>query len=144
MKHCVLSVLDNENDNAVFKFKSIIFSIKYTKLYVPVVTLSVKDNKKLSRFLSKEFERLVYWNKQKTKSETKISTKEYRYFLESNFVEVNRLSFFIYLNRDNNAKRYHAKKYFLPKGIIDNYNVIVNGKTFMTNQLISISKDSKK
>ena len=63
MKHCVLSVLDNENDNAVFNFKSIIFSIKYTKLYVPVVTLSVKDNKKLSRFLSKEFERSVYWNK---------------------------------------------------------------------------------
>ena len=63
MKHCVLSVLDNENDNAVFNFKSIIFSIKYTKLYVPVVTLSVKDNKKLSRFLSKGFETSVYWNK---------------------------------------------------------------------------------
>ena len=41
---------------------NIIFTIKDTKLYVPVVTLSVKDTQKLLKLLSKGFERSVYWN----------------------------------------------------------------------------------
>ena len=42
-KHCVLSVagIDNSNGNNYYK---IIFTIKDTKLYVPVVTLSARDN----------------------------------------------------------------------------------------------------
>ena len=46
---------------------NITFTIKDTKLYVPFVTLSAKDNQKLSKFLSKGFERSVYWNKHKIK-----------------------------------------------------------------------------
>ena len=34
--------------------------MKDTKLYVPVVTLSAKDNQKLSKSLSKGFKRSVY------------------------------------------------------------------------------------
>ena len=33
-------------------------------------------------------------------------------------------------NQDGNAKRYKSRRYYLPKGIIKNYNVITNGKTF--------------
>ena len=36
----------------------------------------------------------------------------------------------IYTNYVNNAKRFNAPKYYLPKGIIKNYNVIINGKNF--------------
>ena len=39
---------------------NIIFTIKGTKLYVPVVTLSAIDNEKLSKILSKGYERSVY------------------------------------------------------------------------------------
>ena len=58
---------DNKNANC----NVIIFTIKDTKLYVRVVTLSAKDNQKLSKLLSKGFERSVYWNEYKTKSENK-------------------------------------------------------------------------
>ena len=58
-KHCVLSVLGNANDNANAD-SNITFTIKDTRLYVPVVTLSAKDNQKLSKLLRKEFEKLVY------------------------------------------------------------------------------------
>ena len=58
-KH-VLPVLDNENDNANADSNNIIFTIKDTKLYVPVVTLSAKDNEKLSKIVSKGFQRPVY------------------------------------------------------------------------------------
>ena len=35
----------------------------------------------------------------------------------------------IYSNHDDSGKRFKAKRYYLPKGIIKNY-VIVNGKNF--------------
>ena len=44
------------------------------------------------------------------------TTNEYRYFLKSNFVGVNRLFVLIYSNQDDNAKRYKAWWYHLPKG----------------------------
>ena len=56
----VLSAADNENPNG--NDDNIIFTIKDTKLYVPVVTLSARDNQKLTKLLSKGFERSVYWN----------------------------------------------------------------------------------
>ena len=36
--------------------KEIFFAIKDTKIYVPVVTISARDNQKLSKLLSKGFE----------------------------------------------------------------------------------------
>ena len=76
----------------------------------------------------KIYERSVYRNEYKTKNETKNTTNEYRYFLESHSLEVNRLFALIYLNRNNDVKRFNARKY-LPKGIIKNYN-ITYGKNF--------------
>ena len=55
---------------------------------------------------------------------------EYRYFLESNFVEVNRLFVLVHSNQNGNDKTFKTPRYYLPKGIIKNYNVIINGKNF--------------
>ena len=71
----------------------------------------------------------MYLNEYKAKSENKNTTNECRYFLESNFVGVNRLFILVYLNRDNDVKRFKARRYYLPEGIIRNYNVIANGKS---------------
>ena len=127
-KHSVLSVAGTDNANGNNNENNIIFTIKNTKLYVPVITLSARDNQKLSKLLSKEFERSVYWYEYETKSENKNATNEYRYFLKSNFVGVNRLFVLVYKNEANNAKRFNVQKYYLPKGIIKNYNLIINGK----------------
>ena len=59
-KHCVLPVAGNDNTNG--NDDNIMFTIKNTKAYVPVVTLSARDNQKLSKLFSKGFERSVYWN----------------------------------------------------------------------------------
>ena len=53
---------------------------------------------------------------------------EFRYFLESNFVGGKIV--LVYKNQDPNTKRFKVKRYYLPKGIIKNYNVIINGKNF--------------
>ena len=64
-KYCVLSPAcnenesDNDNNN---NFNNIIFTVKDTKLYVPVVNVSARDNQKLTILPSKGSERSVYWN----------------------------------------------------------------------------------
>ena len=102
-KHCVLCAAGNDNDND--RNDKIIFTIKDTKLYVLVVTLSAKNNQKLKKLHSKGFERSVYWNGYKTKRENKYTTNEFKYFLGSNFVGVNRLFVFVYSNQDDASKR---------------------------------------
>ena len=67
-KHCVLSIAGTDNVNGN-NDDNIIFAIKDTKLYVPVITLSVRDNQNLSKLLSKGFESSIYWNEYKTKGE---------------------------------------------------------------------------
>ena len=52
-ENCLLS---SAGDNATF-------TITDTKHYVPIVTLSVEDNAKLSKLVGEGFKRSVYWNK---------------------------------------------------------------------------------
>ena len=47
--HCVLSVAGDDNDA---NLNNTIFTIKETKLSIPVITLLAKDNKKLSKLLN--------------------------------------------------------------------------------------------
>ena len=47
----------------------------------------------------------------------------------------------VFPNQNNDSKRFLTSKYYLPKGIIKNYNVIINGKDFY-NQ--SIDSDTKR
>ena len=77
-------------------------------------TLTAKDNQILSKLLSKGFERSVYWNEYKTKSENKNTTQQYRYFLESNFLGVNRLFVLTFSNQDDNIKSHKARTYYIP------------------------------
>ena len=95
-RYCILSASGNKNNiNEDANVNNIIFTIKDTKIYVPAVTLSARDNQKLSKRLSKGFEGSVFWNEYKMKSDNKNTTNELINFLESNFVGVNRLFEFI-------------------------------------------------
>ena len=120
----------------------ILFLLLETKIYI--FLLSTKDNKNLLKFLIKEFETSIYWNEYKTKSDNKNTTNKFRYFLESNFVRVKRLFVLIYSNEYDTSKRFKAKKYCLPKGIINNYNIIINGKNFYDQPIDSDINNNKK
>ena len=100
------------------------------KLYATVVTLSAKDNQKLSKLLSKGFERSVYRNEYRTKSENKNTKNKNRYFFESIFVGIDRFFVLVYSNEDVVSKRFKDKRCYLLKWIIDNYNVTINEKNY--------------
>ena len=89
-----------------------IVTIRDTKLFVSGVTLSTKENQKRTNNLSKGFKRSMHFNEYKTKNENKDTTNNHRYFLESNFVEINELFVFIYLNRGNDIKIFKAPSYY--------------------------------
>ena len=93
-KHCVLTAAGADNVNK--DTDNINFTIKNKKLCVSVVILSARDNQKLSKLLSREFEGSLHWNEYKTKSGNKNTTNEFRFFLQSNFVVVNRLFVLVY------------------------------------------------
>ena len=71
------------------------FQVTSTKLYVPIVTLSTKDNVNLKKQLNEEFIRPVYWNEYKYKAETKTidnnNNNPIRFSLDASFQGVNRL-----------------------------------------------------
>ena len=70
-------------------------------------------------------------------------TDEFRYFFESNFVGVNRSFVLVHSNQNDDSKRFKTRKYYLPKGIIKNYNVIINGKNFYDQAIDSDIKQYK-
>ena len=56
-------------------------------------------------------------------------------FFETNIVGVNRLFVIVYSNLDDSSKRFRSKRYYLPKDIIKNYNIIINGKNFYDQEI---------
>ena len=53
------------------------FTVTETKLYIPVVTLKTEDNTKLSKLLSEEFKRPIYWNEYKVIPSKNDNANEY-------------------------------------------------------------------
>ena len=111
------------------------FKITSTKLYVPIVTLSTKDNVNLTKQLNKGFKRSVYRNEYKSKIETKPADNDnvVRFPLDASFQGVNRLFVLAFNDTDGNAnkvKRNSQRKYFLPRVDITNYNVLIDGRNF--------------
>ena len=59
-----------------------------------------------------------------------FSNEYSKYVLESNFLEVNRLFVLVYLNRNNDVKRFITRRYYLQKHIIKDYKIIIIGIIF--------------
>ena len=54
--------------------KNVTFEIKYTKLYVPVVTLSAQDDNKHLEQLKAGFQRTIGWNKYRSEMSNQNKT----------------------------------------------------------------------
>ena len=93
------------------------FKITNTKLYVPFVTLSTKDNVNLAKQLNKGFKRSAYWNECKSKIETKTEGNDNvtRFPFDASFQGANRLFVLAFDNTnngDNKVERNSQKIFF--------------------------------
>ena len=95
--------LNWRNNCVIFIIGNTTFQITSIKLYVPIVTLSNKDNVNLTKQLNEGFKRPAYWNEHKFKVETKNlgNNNVTRFPLDASFQRVNRLFVLAFDNTDN-------------------------------------------
>ena len=105
------------------------------KLQVPIVTLSTKDNVNLKKQLSNGFKRSVYCSSYQTISAKVINQGNNIYELLIALIQGDKISFVLAYaidagaaNNGTGIKNY--KMYFLPRGEINNYNVLTDGRNF--------------
>ena len=125
-----LSLKWNENSILPSAGTAPTFTITDTKLYVPVVTLKIEDNAKLSELLNKGFERSVYWNKYKAVLTNYAADSYIRERLDVSFQGVNKLFVLPYASGNNVTNENSYRKYFLPRVKIENYNIEIDGRKF--------------
>ena len=124
------------------------FMITNTKLHVPVVALSTKDNNNLTKQLNDGFKRTIYWNQYVSKLFPETPHKKTgitRFAFDAAFQGVNKL--FVLAFEDTRADeatdapaprnlvanrviRDSYRKYFVPRVYIASYNVLIDGRNF--------------
>ena len=96
--------------------------------------LSTKDRANLTKQFSEGFKRYVYWNSYETNPAKVIAQGKNLYeLLNVSFQGVKRLfvlAYFIADGGNDEAGIKSNKKYFLPRGEIKNYNVLIDGRNF--------------
>ena len=114
----------NAPKNAIFKKKA------DTKLYVPVVTLSIKDDNSFLEQLKSGFKRTIKWNKYRSDLTNQTKTNHLNYLIDPTFTKFNRL-FVLWFDRYifNEEDRTSFSKYYAPKDEIKDFNVLVDGKS---------------
>ena len=140
IKDCILSRAGNTAK----------FAITGTKLYVLIVTLSNNEDANLAKKLNERFRRSAYWNSYETKPAKVIEQGKNSYeLLNASFQGVKRLFVLAYViaapagaggNTDDVAGIKYNRKYFLPRGSIKNYNVLIDGRNFYDQPINDIIK----
>ena len=103
------------------------FQITDTKLYVPVVTLSTENDKKLLEQLRTGFKRTIKWNKYRSEMTNQTKNNNLNYLIDPTFTKVNRL-FVLSFENENNTTSF--SKYYASNVQIKDFNVLINGKSF--------------
>ena len=87
------------------------FQITNTKLYIPVITLSTENDKRLLEQLRTEFKRTIKWNKYRSKMTNQSKNNNLNYLIDPTFTKVNRL---FVLSFENKNGRTSLSKFYVP------------------------------
>ena len=117
------------------------FEITDTKLYVPVVTLSTKDDNNFLEQLKSGFKRTIKWNKYRSEMTNQTKTNNLNYLIDPTFNKVNRL---FVLSFENEEDRTSFSKYYVPQVEIKDFDVLIHGKSFLMCQWKTKKKRTKK
>ena len=96
------------------------FEIRDIKLYVPVVTLSTENDKRLLEQLRTGFERTIKWNKYRSEMTNQTKNNNLNYLIAPTFTKVNRL---FALSFENENDRTSFSKYYVSNVQLKVFNV---------------------
>ena len=78
-----------------------IFKITDTKLYMPLVTLSAKDDNNFLEQLKSGFKRTIKWNEYRSEMTNQTKTNYLNYLIDPAFTKVNRLFVLLFKNEED-------------------------------------------
>ena len=87
------------------------FQITDTKLYVPSVTLSTENDKKLLEQFRTGFKRTIKWNNYRSEMTNQTKNANLNHLIDPTFTKVNRL---FVLSFENENGRTSFSKYYVP------------------------------
>ena len=116
----------NNPENAMLR-------ITDTKLYVLVVTSSKKYDIKLLEQLKSGFKRTI-----------QPQNNKLNYLIDPTFMNVNRLFVLAFHKNNNTDSRYSFSNYYVPKVKINDFNVLIDGKSFSDLQVKNEEEANKK
>ena len=99
-------------------------------MYEPVVTLSKEDGIKLLELLESGSKRTIKWNKYRSQMKIQPKNNNLSYLVDPTFMNVNRLFVLSFPRNINTDSRYSFSNYYVPKVRINDFNVLVDGKSF--------------
>ena len=103
------------------------FEITDCKLYVPIVTLSAENDKKLLEKLKSGFRITIKWNKYMSQIYDQNKNNNLNYVTDPTFSNVNRLFALSFENEDDRTSYY---KYYMSSVEIKDYNVVIDDNAF--------------
>ena len=106
------------------------FQIADTKLYVPVVTLSKENYIKLLEQLKSGLKKTIKWNKYRSQMTIQPQNNNLNYLIDPTFTKINRLFVLSFPRNNNTDSRYSYLNYYVPKVKINDFNVLIDGKSF--------------
>ena len=118
-------------------------------MYLPVVTLSTKDDNNFLEQLKSGFKRTIKWNKYRSEMTNQTKTNNLNYLIDPTFTKINRLFVLLFGNEEERAS---FLKYYVPKVQMKDFNVLIDRKSFLDvpvknkeeayEKIISVSKNN--
>ena len=101
-KNCALAdmAVNSDTNPAIVQPTGLEFQIADTKLHVPVVTLSTKDDNNFLEQLKSGFKRTIKWNKYRSEMTNQTKTNHLNHLIDPTFKNVNRLFVFSFKNEE--------------------------------------------
>ena len=132
----VLYEIDNP-ENATFKITDV-------KLLVLVVTLSKENDIKHLEQLKAGFKRTIKWNKYRSQMSIQSQNNNLNYLIDPTFTNVNRLFVLSFPRNNNTDSRHSFLNYYVPKFKVNDFNVLIDGKSFFDLPVKMMKKRMKK
>ena len=104
------------------------FKITNTKLYVPLVTLSTKNDNNFLKQLKSGFIRTIKWNKYRSEMTNQTKTDHLNHLIDPTFIKINTLFVFSFENEED---RTSFSKCYAPKVEIKDFNGLMMEKNFL-------------
>ena len=100
--------------------------ITETKLYLPVATLSTKDD---NNFLEQlQFKRIIKWNEYRSEMTYQAKTSHLNHLIDPTFTKIDILFVLLFENEEN---RTSFSKYYVPKLETKDFHVLIDEKSFL-------------